>query len=222
MASLSPLVLFTVGVALLVTTPLASGKLVCALDLQGYGTTPGVKSVVMSCSGGTITAAAHGTLLAAPAHQFSGVKWLTKGACGAETPAACLINICEGSSATFVSANVLHVNASGLAGDLVCIHDSNVTFQKALFQDNTGRCLVVTGQRAQLHLMQSRFGNNSASGPKDVGGALHMLNGTAIVEDTTFAGNSVGSGGGVIGLEGAAKLTLVSSVLDGNKGESDL
>jgi hypothetical protein len=190
--------------------------------MEGFGIKTGVKTVLMSCSGGTITAAAHSVLLSAPTHQFSGVTWSDKGACGSGR-STCLISICGDSSATFMSAKVLAVNMTAPAGNAVCLGDrSNITFEHALFQGNVGRSLAVGHEGVYLRVTRSSFVNNSALGANVIGGVLYVWNGTVFVEKSTFSGNSAvftGGAGGAIGTEGTTRMTITSSTLDGNQGQ---
>lgn len=225
MASRAPRFLLLVAVVLLAlqvslaVPAVANGRVVCSLHMEGYGTKPGVKSVLLSCSGGTITTAAHSALLSAPQHQFAGVTWSDKATCrpGGST---CLISICGDSSATFMSARVLAVNTTALGGHAVCLGGgSNITFEHALFQGNLGRSLAVLSEGAYLHVKGSSFINNSAQGAKATGAALYISNGTALLVSSSFSGNSAGFRGGAIEVDGAGRATIIASKLDYNRGQ---
>lgn len=220
----TPRFLLSVAVVLLAlqVTTAANSRVVCSLYIKGYGTKPGVKSVLLSCSGGTITAAAHTALLSAPKHQFAGVTWSDKGACGSGR-STCLINICGDSSAIFMSAKVLAVNMTALGGHAFCLGDrSNITFEHALFQGNVGQSVAVGHEGVYLRLIKSSSMNNSVAGANVTGGAMYIWNGTVFVEKSTFSGNlavDTGGAGGAIGVEGTARVTIISSTLDGNQGQ---
>ena len=125
----------------------ATAKVTCDLHFQGHGARTGLKSAVLSCSGGTITAVAHPELLASFSTAFVGVSWASKGACAALKD-QCVLTLCQGSAASFPKATVLNVNAPNTK-DLICLGDSSsADFDNARFQGNTGRPLTVLSKYA--------------------------------------------------------------------------
>lgn len=132
-----------------------------------------------------------------------------------------MLTICGDSAAVFEAATAVHVNVSTAAQSLVCVGGrSNIAFQRARFHGNIARCISVPQQpsnsSAWLHLTKCVFANNSA--PVDVGGALAMASGTALVESSTFSGNSVQDRGGAIGVMSTARATIISSLFQQNTG----
>ena len=191
----------------------------CRLHMEGYGHITGLKAAHIACSGGMIKAAAH-PMLAPFKRRFSGVQWTNSDGCSVGRR-DCLLTIC-GDTSVFDAVTATHVNVSSMAQSLLCLGGhSNITFHMARFHGNTARCISVPQQSSnrtvQLHLYKCVFTNNSA--PVDVGGALAMASGTALVEGSTFSGNSARERGGAIAVTNTAQLTLVSSLLQYNTGK---
>lgn len=206
-------------VVLLLQLGLSSAAVSCSLKFEGYSHKQGVKSAHLSCTGGSITAAAHPVLLAPFSRSFSGVTWSNSGGCG-ESKEFCLLTICGSSKATFVSADVANVNISSTTGLLLCVRDSSsLVFDNARFHGNSGRPLAGDTTAVQLHIKNSRFTNNTMYGAAMEGAALHLNGGTGLVQSSTFAGNRGFFRGGAIGLRNNARLTVTSSVLHNNQGE---
>jgi predicted outer membrane repeat protein len=192
----------------------------CRLHFEGYGHTTGLKAAHLACSGGVIKAAAH-PILAPFKRSFSGVQWVHTDACGVGHR-GCLLTFCGDTSAAIESATAAHINVSNVAQSLVCLGArSNVTFRGARFHSNTARCISVLQQPSnatvRLHLDKCNFTDNHA--PVDVGGVLELAGGTALVEASTFSGNSARAKGGAIGVTNDAELTLISSLLQNNTGK---
>jgi len=197
-----------------------SAKVACQLSLEGKGSKTGFKSAQLSCTGGTITAAAN-PVLGPFTHTFSGVQWSQKGACGKKQK-ACVLTVCRNSSVVFLSARVAKVNTStsGTVGGLMCFgDDSSLTFVDARFDGNDARPLTGYGDGVTLHIRSSKFINNRASWKEADGGALLLQGGSALVESSTFSGNTASRRGGGIVLQGNSSARFVSTVLQNNTGE---
>jgi predicted outer membrane repeat protein len=197
----------------------------CQLHMEGYGHMTGLKSAHLACSGGMIKAAAH-PMLAPFKRRFSGVQLTNTGGCGVGRR-DCVLTICGDSAAVFEAATAVHVNVSTAAQSLVCLGaHSNITFQRARFHGNKARCISVpqhssnstkTQHSVHVHFNKCVFTDNHAI--VDVGAVLALAGGTALVEASTFLGNSVKKRGGAIGVTNTAELTLVSSLLQNNTGK---
>jgi predicted outer membrane repeat protein len=193
----------------------------CHLHLEGYGHMTGLKAAHLACSGGVIKAAAH-PILVPFAGSFSGVQWTHTDGCGVGAR-GCLLTLCGDTAAVFETATAAHINVSSVAQSLVCLRGhSNVTFRGARFHSNTARCISVPQQPSnatvRLHLNNCNFTDNRAL--VGVGGVLELAGGTALVEASTFSGNSARAQGGAICVTNHAELTLVSSVLQNNTGKA--
>lgn len=210
---------------LLVIGQAATAEVVCKLHMEGFGFGYGIRKAHVSCTAGVIKAVAHPLLAplvgAKTGVQSAGVQWLDK--CGPEWTSRCLLMVCNGSDATFLSATVMHLNVSGLAAGaknstpfILCMgYNSSLTFRGALFDSNAGR--AVSGGGA-LHIKASRFTNNVVPGEKHHGGVVYAEAGTTVIESSSFIGNGVKYRGGAIAVVGEARLKVLSSVFKGNKG----
>jgi hypothetical protein len=203
----------------------------CKLHLEGFGTKFGLKSAQLSCSGGTIQASAHPSMLGPFTRSFSGVEWSDAGDCG-KFKNECVLTVCGVTSVHFPSAVVRLVNAStngtsGAAHTALCLGGNiSVVFEGAQFQRNQVRPLhTAFSQGARLHIKNTTFTKNSLAvlGPyyRLWGGALLVAGGSAAVESSSFVGNTA-EYGGAIGVSNSASLKLVASVAKGNNGEQTL
>ena len=190
----------------------------CKLHFEGFGNKQGLKTAHLDCTGGSIQASAHPSVLGPFTHSFSGVTWSTAGDCGAYKD-DCALTLCGNSSVLFVSAVVSRVNIT-TAAMLLCVGgNSNVVFDGAQFQGNTARP-VSYFSGVKLHIKGCNFKNNSISWQGSVGGALFVDGGSALVESSSFIGNSAQYRGGAIGVRNSAHLKLVASVVKDNAGGS--
>lgn len=191
----------------------------CKLRVEGFGTGQGLKSAQLPCSGGSIQAAAHPSLLRSFAGNFSGVGWSDHSSC-ADYKKDCVLTICGNSTVRFPSAVVRRVNTSKDVRMLLCLAgSSNVVFEGAHFQGNTGRSITALSQGVRLHIQGSTFSNNNLPWKELPGGALLLDGGSALIESTNFSGNTALSSGGAIGVRKTAALKMVASVVRGNTGE---
>jgi hypothetical protein len=205
-------------VVLLLQLGLASAAVSCSLKFEGYGNKQGLKSAGLSCTGGSITAAAHPVLLAPFSRSFSGVSWSDSGGCG-RGKKICLLTICGSSSAVFSGAVITNVNISSSAGALLCVTDSSsLVFDSARFHGNIGLPILGDYTAVRLHFENSKFTNNTNIVEGLEGAALHMNGGTGLVHSCTFAGNRNLFRGGAIGLSNQTRLTVASSFLQDNEG----
>jgi hypothetical protein len=190
--------------------------------MEGFGSSQGVKSAQLSCSGGTITASAHPAILANFTGSFSGVQWSNDGDCGKQRQ-ECLLTLCGNTPVLFPSAVVRNVNTSDTAGMLLCfVGNNNLSFEAAQFEGNAIRPITVLSPNVSLHVKNTTFKANQLPervfSPSLSGGALLIDGGTARVESSNLSGNSVDSSGGAITVMNSARLHLVATVLSGNKG----
>lgn len=204
---------------LLLQLGIASAAVSCNLKFEGYGNKQGFKSAHLSCTGGSITAAAH-PVLAHFSRSFSGVTWSDSGGCG-RGKQFCLLTICGASRATFPGAVITTVNVSSSVAALLCVRDSSsLVFDSAKFHGNTGLLLAGDPTAVHLHIKESQFTNNTNI-VKDLEGALMLNGGTGLVQSSTFAGNRGFFIGGAISLRNNARLTVVSSILQDNTGRHE-
>jgi hypothetical protein len=199
----------------------ATAEVVCKLRMEGFGYSHGIKAAQLSCTGGSIKAVAHPLLAplvgAKAGVQTSGVQWLDK--CEPKWTAKCLLMVCNGSEAMFISTTVMHVNVStGKNGTnvILCMGaNSSLTFEGAVFDRNAGRAISGGGN---LHIKASRFTHNVVPGAKLFGGVLYAEGGITVVESSSFIGNALQYRGGAIAVAGGARLTVLSSVFEDNQG----
>lgn len=140
----------------------AASKTVCSLSMQGKGNQPGLKSVQFSCTGGTVTAAAHANLLnfRGPDVPKQGVDWTQDSACMPNQ--GCLLTICGGSDVIFVNTRISAVavtpagrqRAQGIVA--LCISQgSRVTLRNCTFNASSITPLVAYGSTTRVLLDQS-------------------------------------------------------------------
>jgi len=199
-------------------TQQAYARVTCELHFQGDGSSSGLRTAKLSCTGGTLTAAAHPSLLVPTIGASSGVQWSNKGDCGTWKN-KCVLTVCSDTKAAFLKARVTNVKVPSTTG-LICLGDSSdVLFDHATFLGNTGRSLTVVGSKAKLWIKSSNFLNNTVLGSEAQGGGLCMQAGTGIVEGSTFLGNSVQYYAGAVAVTGDAYLSISNSVFEGNSGK---
>jgi hypothetical protein len=191
----------------------------CKLHFEGFGNKQGLKTAHLACTGGSIQASAHPSLLGFT-RSFSGVEWSDAGDCGTWKN-HCVLTLCGNSSVHFPSAMVRQVNISTFPMLLCMVGNSNVSFDRGQFQGNTARPITTVSPGVQLRIKGSTFTNNSL--PWDLyGGALTVAGGSALVEASTFSGNSMMYKGGAISVTNSASLQLVASNITANTGGSRL
>lgn len=195
----------TPGAAVLLSpTPTATagataGAAACILNITGLGNRPGIQSAQLSCTGGTITAAAHKALrdFWGAEKILPGVVWGGEGCIGYQ---GCLLTLCDASNAVFKSATVTALQGAGKPEPewqlAVCIRgQSTVTFQDSSFTLN-----------------------------KDATPLAVFDNGTTLLLETcTIQGNAFTTDLGGDGWSGGvavqhARLTVLSSNITGNTG----
>jgi hypothetical protein len=105
-----------VGLLVLVAGQVADADVACKLHIEGFGYQHGLKKAHLSCTGGSIKAVAHPLLTplvgAKAGVTSSGVQWLDS--CGTNLTQSCLLTVCDGSKATFLSAAVVRVNVTAI------------------------------------------------------------------------------------------------------------
>ena len=198
----------------------------CKLHFEGFGTKYGLKFAQLSCSGGSIQASAHPSLLGPFTSSFSGVEWSGDGDCG-KFQNECVLTMCGVASVHFSSGVVRLINAS-TNGTSAAVHtalcvggNSSVVFEGAQFRRNQLRSLLTTAsQGVRVNIRNSTFTNNSPAVQGLWGGALLVGGGSAVVESSSFIGNYASAAGGAIGVRNSATLKLVASIIKGNKGKT--
>jgi hypothetical protein len=204
----------------------AAADVVCHLKMEGFGTHQGLKKAHVSCTGGSIRAVAHPLLAplvgATAGVQSGGVQWLER--CGPVWTTECLLTVCDGSNATFLSARVTKVNvtAMGKLGThmLVCTSgNSSITFEGAVLERNAGRAMTGGGT---LNIKSSTFVNNVWSGDGLEGGAMYIDTGTTVLQSCKFIGNAIigneESRGGAVAVAKGARVNITLSTFQDNKG----
>lgn len=187
---------------------------VCRLHLEGFGHRPGLKKAQLSCTGGSITAAASPELVKVLGAGPKGVLWSQAADCQeAIKEGNCLLAVCRGSVATFANPVITGIRASTPeGGSSLCITGgSNVAVVDGTFvQGRDMRPVRVVGDGTTALLKQCRFQGNSVAQSKRHGGALMMAYTTKVtVLSCSFVGNSAESGGAIM-VQGSAQLNLTS------------
>lgn len=198
----------------------AAGQALCKLVIQGFGKKIGIASASLSCTGGTITAAAHDELL-----QFWGTKRPTQGVvwksheAGACAPGSgCLLSICGG-SATFLGSTASGVQTNE-ASVLVCVGNSaRLTFRNGNFTVNNLTPLAILHPKAHVLVVHGNFqGNIMTEAEANLAGAIVVNNGTLVVQSSTFLGNKAsGRQTGALTVEGQGIVTINESRFGANR-----
>jgi hypothetical protein len=122
----------------------AIGQAHCKLAIHGFGKKIGIASASLSCTGGTITAAAHDELLQfwGTKRPTEGVVWTSHNTGACALGKRCLLNICGG-SATFLGST-----ASGVRPDTVSVlvgvgGTARLTFTKGTFTNNSLSAILI-------------------------------------------------------------------------------
>eukprot|EP00877_Chromochloris_zofingiensis_P008202 jgi/Chrzof1/3635/Cz13g03080.t1 len=195
----------------------AAATPVCQMNIQGTGGRA-VRSASLVCEGGTITAAADKSLLAAFVSGFQGVVW-DKGGCGRSK---CLLTICGNTTAKFDRSSIKNLNASeSLVGILCVIDDSVVSFEQSMFASNT----AVNGtlhirDRARVAFLNSEVVRNIGFGSNTHSFTKEIINGCIINTTQTQEWNGKGAGAG-IHAGGFAQVTLSGTHMSSNKASSN-
>jgi hypothetical protein len=213
-------VLLLLGVVVLLLQQVqVQARATCKLHLEGYGSAQGIKSAQLTCSGGTITAHAHPVLLGNLTRTFSGVQWSDAWDC-VQNNTKCLLILCGDTSAAFPAAVIRNLNVSQTSVAFLCLTgNSDVLFEGAQFQENTGRPISTFSSSVKLHVKGSNFTGKKLPW-NQAGGALWLGGGTAVVESSVFSGNAVKMDGGAIYVDGnMSSIDLSSSVFKDNNGE---
>lgn len=175
----------------------------CRLQLEGYGSKPGLKSASLECTGAALNAGAAASLLAALGPQARSIKW----SCSSDPK--CLLSICS-SAVTFrapVIQDVL-VTDPGITA-LVCIGDnSSVILQNGAFSNwhsqeaGTFVAVNVTSSSASLVVSNTTFMRDAqprgAALDAPFGGALMAVAGQTTVLSSSFVGGAAEQGGAIV------------------------
>ncbi len=105
-------------------------------------------------------------------------------------------------------------NCHGVFGGAVMVSDVAATVANCRFNSNSANSGgAVYAQDATVSFSNCSFTNNSAS----LGGALYNENSLATIGSCSFTGNTASSGGGAIGNNNTGTVTIVNSILWGDK-----
>jgi predicted outer membrane repeat protein len=182
-----------------------AGSAVCSLSLAGFGDRLGIKSAKLSCTGGTITIAAHKLLrdFWGPTMVLPGVVW---GNQECVTNDGCLISICGGSNAVFNLASVSALKGGGDKPEVriaVCVNrQSTVTFRNSTFtglREITSMAIHTAGTSALVDQCTLRDNVYTLDGHYSSGIVVDMARLTIL--SSTLAGiTGVGNAGAVTAL----------------------
>jgi predicted outer membrane repeat protein len=163
------------------------------------------------------------------------------------TPAAANTVVLAIWNSTASISGLSFANGQYVDGDAILTSGSNVTLTNVVFSNNSGMDgIVFNGGGSTMTIDNCAFINNSApfggaiygggpltitnsvfsgnSAPGYMGGAIYLIGGSALVENSTFVGNSSSTGGAIYldaGGSGSGlttQLTVVNSTFYGNTG----
>ena len=173
----------------------------CKLRLEGFGTKPGIKSAHLSCTGGSITAAAQPDLLKALG-QTKGVVWDNE--CADVQAHGCMLVLCGG-TATFNRPTITDMNGAGTGSETaVCvIGNSKLTLVDGNFaRGSQMRPLVFNGDEVVVRFVNSSFTGNSILAGNLDGAALKLVWGAkASIHSCNFIGNKADNGGAISAMD---------------------
>jgi len=131
-----------------------------------------------------------------------------------------------GNQAVYKASGNVDNSSAGVGGAIRIGNGNAVTYiSNSLFDSNVARHGGAILSQGQLYIYNSTFTNNitnKASGGRLIaaGGAIYVLNGTTVIENSTLSGNGRGTKeqhyGGAIMVE-SGTLTIKNSTLSGNK-----
>lgn len=147
----------------------ATNSTTCRLNLEGFGSRPGLKAANISCAGGSITATVHDDFIKAAGKRIRNVQ-LIKGACGPTK--GCLLTVCGKSNPVFVNASITALTATPGWWIAVCVQgQSRVAFHRGNFSFNsmvtvmrvrdTGTSVLLNNCTVRNNTAIDTSGNNS-------------------------------------------------------------
>lgn len=178
---------------------------VCRLHLEGFGNRPGLKKAQLSCTGGSITAAASPELVKLLGAGPKGVVWSQAADCQdaikEQTTGNCMLAVCRGSVATFLNPVVTGMKSSlSEGGTSLCITGGskvalvNGTFVQALDM----RPVRVHGTGTTVSIKQCMFRENSVTPSTRNGGALSVRDSAEVaIDSSSFIRNKAEFGGAI-------------------------
>lgn len=210
-----------------VTAPGATaGAAVCSLNIQGNGKYTGLKAAGLSCTGGTITVAAHRVLQqiwGAQQLPGQGVVFSTDAACSPSP--TCMLAICGQSNAVFINPSVTDVMEEEDLGVVLCVTgNSTVSFRSGTFTANAVTSVAVYVEGTTALVDQCQFRNNVIP-PEGEGfwtnpSSMFVQQAAVQVQSSTFFNNSAsGDFGGIYALD-MARLTVRNCTFEHNKASS--
>jgi predicted outer membrane repeat protein len=198
------------------TAGATAGAAECSLRLAGFGDRPGIKSASLSCTGGTITVAAHKELQNywGQNKALPGVAWNDGDDC--VTNKGCLLTICGKSNAVFEAATVTSLKAdSGEAAWRlpVCVtKGSTVTFRRSSFTMNKDVApLLIHSNGTSVLVDQCTIqGNTNTNGSFSSAVSIKDAHLT-ILSSTVAANTAAGTSSGAITATGTAQINIQGS-----------
>jgi hypothetical protein len=192
---------------------------VCRLHLEGFGDRPGIKKAQLSCTRGSITAAARPELLKALGSGTTGVLWSKADAClDAVNNEKCMLAVCLASTATFDRPVITALQSLWPdGGSTLCITaGSNVALVNGTFlQGLDMRPLRIYGRGTTAVIKQCRFQGNTVAPSGSDGGALVVADTAKVtILSSSFISNAADVGGAVVA-EGSAQVNLTSEKTPG-------
>lgn len=186
----------------------------CQLEVEGYGSAgrPDIKTAKLSCSDGTITAAAAPMLRKALGPKGTqGVSWSTSPACMEYVnDVKCIFVVCSDTPVTFVKPVLkdIQLPADQLIFGLCMVGGSEAVIRGGLFTGLSMRSVVVDGEGTSLLIADSTFEGGEGVGPKSPpAGGVGALGGRTVITSSRFAGN-IAANGAAIWASGQAKVDV--------------
>jgi len=194
-----------------------AGHSVCSFNLMGFGNRPGIKFASLSCTGGTVTVAAHKVLKEfwgqqAPS-RAQGVEWSKHAACVPDP--GCLLSVCEAINVVFSAPTLTALQRDhtlpGPMGMLYVSQRSRVTIRKGVFTSCSATPLAFLGTSSGL-VDQANIQNITT--PHGGAGMVVAQNATVLVMTSTFQSLKATQAtdlGEAISANDAAHLVIVNS-----------
>jgi hypothetical protein len=195
LAALQPVTAQSRPAAVTAAAGATAGAAVCSLSLVGFGDRLGIKNAKLSCTGGTITIAAHKVLedFWGPKKALPGVVWGNSTCIGNKE---CLLTVCSQSNAVFDSATVTALQGGGTPALslVVCVNRrSTVTFRKSSFTlVKEATPLGVHNNYTSVLLEQCTFQSNAFTttrGGFSWSGGIVAEHSAVTIVSSTIAGN---------------------------------
>lgn len=120
----------------------------CTLEIEGFYTKSGLRSIKLACTGGTI--------LAAAAPEFRqlvpsapGVIWAPDAHCSSEA-FNCLFRVCKPSNVHFKMIRIVGLQTPEYVASMCLVRDTDVIISNATFKDNTAGFLGATNGKVRV------------------------------------------------------------------------